>query len=266
MKRLREADPAKGGGIYCGPLRLLALEIYEGLTRQGIYCDLLTGQEKRFIPESTHVACTVELVSVTKEFDVAVVDEIQMIANEERGHAWTRALQGLLANEIHVCGGLESYDIVKSIVEQMGDSFELVKYDRLSPLVVAEHSLRGDYSGVRKGDCIVAFSKNDLYSIKAEVERLTPYKCCLVYGQLPSETRSMQARLFNDENTGFDVMIASDAIGMGLNLNIRRVIFHTTVKRGGRVKLGSQSASGSWLHPSFVKQIAGRAGRLSSKY
>lgn len=266
LKRLREADPAKGGGMYCGPLRLLALEVYESLTRQGIYCDLLTGQEKRHLPESSHVSCTVELVSVTREFDVAVVDEIQMIGNAQRGHSWTRALQGLLANEIHICGGLESYERVKSIIEEMGDSFELVTYDRLSPLVVSDESLRGDYSKVRKGDCIVAFSRNDLYSIKAEIERLTPHKCCMVYGQLPPETRSMQARLFNDENTGFDVLVASDAIGMGLNLNIRRVIFHTTMKRGAKITNQKFTADdGTWLHPSYVKQIAGRAGRLSSK-
>jgi ATP-dependent RNA helicase SUPV3L1/SUV3 len=135
----------------------------------------------------------------------------------------------------------------------------------LFAISVADHSLKGDYGEIRKGDCIVAFSRNDLYSIKAEVERLTPHKCCMIYGQLPPETRSMQARLFNDENTGFDVLVASDAIGMGLNLNIRRIIFHTTMKRGGKIA-DKDGDKGVWLHPSFVKQIAGRAGRLSSNY
>lgn len=121
--------------MYCGPLRLLALEVYESMTREGVLCDLLTGQEKRFLPESTHVSSTVELVSVTKEFDVAVIDEIQMIGDAQRGHSWTRAIMGILANEIHVCGGLEARDRVQQIVEDMGDSFELVSYDRLSPLV-----------------------------------------------------------------------------------------------------------------------------------
>lgn len=110
----------------------------------------------------------------------------------------------------------------------------------------------------------MAFSRADLFSIKAEIERLTPHKCCLVYGQLPPETRSLQARLFNDEGTGFDVLVASDAIGMGLNLNIKRVVFHTTVKRGSKVANASGD-NDSWLQPTFVKQIAGRAGRLSSE-
>lgn len=135
MKRLREADPEKGGGIYCGPLRLLALEVYENLTRQGIYCDLLTGQEKRALPHSTHVSCTLEMVNIQREFDVAVIDEIQMISNAQRGHSWTRAVQGLLANEIHVCGGLEASDRLREMVLDMGDDFELVNYERLSKLV-----------------------------------------------------------------------------------------------------------------------------------
>ncbi len=79
---------AKGGGLYCGPLRLLALEIYENLNRQGVFTSLLTGQEKREVPEASHVSCTVEMVSLDKQYDVAVVDEIQMIANKERGYAW----------------------------------------------------------------------------------------------------------------------------------------------------------------------------------
>ena len=135
LKRLQEADPAKGGGLYCGPLRLLALEVYESLNRQGVMCDLLTGQEKREVPGSAHTSCTVEMVSVTKNYDVAVVDEIQMVGNPQRGHSWTRALHGLLANEIHLCGGLEAADKVESLVRDMGDDFTLIKYDRLSPLV-----------------------------------------------------------------------------------------------------------------------------------
>ena len=65
---------------------------------------------------------------------------------------------------------------------------------------------------------------------RREIEDKTKHKCAVIYGQLPPETRSMQARLFNEENTGYDVLVASDAIGMGLNLNVGRIIFHTTVK------------------------------------
>lgn len=173
-------------------------------------------------------------------------------------HEGIRALQGLRAREVHLCGGLEAYEIVKNTVESMGDEFELVKYERLSTLKIADTSLEGDYSKIQPGDCVVAFSRADIFSIKREIERLTPYKCCTVYGQLPPETRTSQARLFNEDNTPYDVLVASDAIGMGLNLNIKRIIFHTTVKKG--------KTKASFIDPSSIKQIGGRAGRLSSQY
>jgi ATP-dependent RNA helicase SUPV3L1/SUV3 len=106
LQRLRQADAEGGGGLYCGPLRLLALEVYESLNKQGAYTNLLTGQEKKEVDFATHVSCTVEMVKIDKAYDVAVIDEIQMIANNERGWAWTRALLGLRAKEIHVCGGV----------------------------------------------------------------------------------------------------------------------------------------------------------------
>lgn len=93
-----------------------------------------------------------------------------------------------------------------------------------------DESLRGDYSKVQPGDCVVAFSKADIFSIRRQIESSTPYKCAVIYGQLPPETRSQQARKFNDDDGGCDILVASDAIGMGLNLNIRRTIFHTTRK------------------------------------
>jgi ATP-dependent RNA helicase SUPV3L1/SUV3 len=111
-------------------------------------------------------------------------------------------LQGLRAREVHLCGGLEAFEVVQNIVHSMGDLFELKRYDRLSTLQIAERSLEGDYSKIEPGDCVVAFSRADIFSIKTEIERLTPYKCCTVYGQLPPETRTAQARLFNEDNTG----------------------------------------------------------------
>ena len=78
----------KGGGLYCGPLRLLALEIYENLNRQGVYTNLITGQEKRHVPSATHTSSTLEMVSLNKVYDVVVIDEIQMIADLDRGYAW----------------------------------------------------------------------------------------------------------------------------------------------------------------------------------
>jgi ATP-dependent RNA helicase SUPV3L1/SUV3 len=111
---------------------------------------------------------------------------------------------------------------------------------------VANESLRGDYSKLRPGDCVVAFAREDIFSIKHQIEQLTSYRCAVIYGQLPPETRSAQARMFNEGQV--EILVASDAIGMGLNLNIGRTIFHTVLKHGG--KTGPY-----WIDPSAVKQV-----------
>lgn len=132
-------------------------------------------------------------------------------------------------------------------------------------------SLRGDYSKVQPGDCIVAFAVQDLFLIRREIESKTRYKCAIINGKLPSETKSNQAKLFNENGSGYDILIATDAIGMGLNLNIRRIIFHSTLRRNGvdnnKSAPGDDSALSHYhVDPILVKQIAGRAGRKSSNF
>jgi ATP-dependent RNA helicase SUPV3L1/SUV3 len=258
IERLKAARPEMGGGVFCGPLRLLALEIYSRLNREGIYTNLLTGQERKEMPFASHVACTVEMVSTEKEYDVAVIDEIQMLADSQRGHSWTRAFLGIRAAELHVCGGMEAAELVRSLCKRVGDTFELREYERKSPLHAADKSLGGDYGNIQSGDCVVAFSKKDLFAIRHEIEKKTAHRCGIVYGQLPPETRTQQASLFNTEGSGYDVLVASDAIGMGLNLNMRRVVFHSTAKAG--------AGQPTQLSATLLKQIAGRAGRLSSQW
>lgn len=82
----------------------------------------------------------------------------------------------------------------------------------------------------------IAFSRADIYALKHMIEEVTPHKCCVVYGALPPDTRTQQARLFNGENTGYDVLIASDAVGMGLNLNIRRIVLSSVRKFDGALR------------------------------
>ncbi|KAF0720310.1 Aste57867_399 [Aphanomyces stellatus] len=254
LQRLKQAEH---GGLYCGPLRLLALEIYENLNMDGVYCSLVTGEEKREIPSATHVSCTVEMCSASETYDVAVVDEIQMIGDPDRGSAWTRALSCLQAKEIHVCGSLEAVELVRKFAAVAGDDFELKTYERRSPLSIETTSL-SSYANVRKGDCIVGFSRRRIFQIKREIEMATGMRCCIIYGQLPPETRSQQARLFNEPDNGYDILVASDAIGMGLNLNIGRIIFDSVLKYDGADMVD--------ITPSLCKQIAGRAGRSGSDF
>ena len=217
LKRLEEVD----SGVYAGPLRLLAHEVYSRLNAKGKRCLLITGEERRS-PDDTMAgeisSCTVEMVPLNKSMEVAVIDEIQMIGSRERGWAWTQAFLGLKAKELHVCGEERSVPLIRELAASVGDKLEVHKYQRLSPLQVADKSLRGDLRRLRKGDCIVSFSVMGIHSLRKEIEKVTGRKVAIVYGSLPPETRAQQARLFNDPDNDYDFLVASDAIGMGLNL------------------------------------------------
>lgn len=254
LQRFMEAKK----GLYCSPLRLLAMEVFDKVNALGVYCSLQTGQEKKYIPFSNHTSCTVEMVSTDELYDVAVIDEIQMMADPSRGYAWTRALLGLKADEIHLCGDPSVLNIVRKICSDTGDELYEQHYERFKPLVVEAKTLLGDLRNVRSGDCVVAFSRREIFEVKMAIERYTNHRCCVIYGALPPETRRQQANLFNDQDNEFDVLVASDAVGMGLNLNIRRVVFYSVSKYNGD-KVVPVSAS-------QVKQIAGRAGRRGSIY
>lgn len=254
LQRFMEAKK----GVYCSPLRLLAMEVFDRVNASGVYCSLLTGQERKEFPFSNHVACTVEMASTDELYEVAVIDEIQMIADPCRGYAWTRALLGLKADEIHLCGDPSVLNVVRKICLETGDELVEQHYERFKPLVVEAKTLLGDLKNVRSGDCIVAFSRREIFVVKLAIEKLTNHRCCVIYGALPPETRRQQASLFNDQDNEFDVLVASDAVGMGLNLNIRRVVFYNLSKYNGD-KIVPVPAS-------QVKQIAGRAGRRGSRY
>ncbi|KAI9745708.1 MAG: RNA helicase [Claussenomyces sp. TS43310] len=260
LKKLEAAE----SGIYAGPLRLLAHEVYTRLNAGGKPCTLITGEEHR-LPggrinidfqrekEITMTSCTVEMVPLNSDVDVAVIDEIQMIGDTERGWAWTQAFLGVKAKELHLCGEARTVPLVEDLCKMMGDSLEVHSYERLSPLKAMDRSLKGDLKQLEKGDCIIVFSRVGIHAMKLEVEKATGKRCAVVYGSLPPETRAQQASLFNDPDNDYDFLVASDAVGMGLNLSIKRVIFEATSKHDG--------TSFRTIRTSELKQIGGRAGR-----
>jgi ATP-dependent RNA helicase SUPV3L1/SUV3 len=216
LKRLEEAET----GIYLGPLRLLAHEVYTRLNAKGKPCALVTGEEQR-MPENERASmfsCTVEMAPLNTVFDVAVIDEIQMINHRERGWAWTQAFLGLQAREIHLCGEARTVPLMRELCALVGDKVQIHEYERLTPLKVEPRSLKGKLANLQKGDCIVAFTVLGIHALRREIEKKTGKKVAIVYGSLPPETRAQQARLFNDPDNDYDFLVASDAIGMGLNL------------------------------------------------
>jgi ATP-dependent RNA helicase SUPV3L1/SUV3 len=245
-------------GVYCAPLRMLAHEIYRRSNARGTPCDLLTGDEKQFAsgdPDtpSGHLSCTVEMTNTESYYDVAVVDEVQMIEDPDRGGAWTRAILGLPVEEIHLCGHESALPLVRRLTDTIGDHLEVCRYERLSPLVPLDRSLEGDFRNVGRGDCVVIFSRHKLFQIRRKIEGATNQPCAVIYGGLPSGTRVQQAELFNETDNSCEIMVATDAIGMGLNLNIHRIVLYDLTKFDGHEVRQLTSA--------HLKQIAGRAGR-----
>ncbi|TPX57551.1 hypothetical protein SpCBS45565_g08176 [Spizellomyces sp. 'palustris'] len=245
-------------GIYCGPLRLLAHEVYERLNSKGVPCNLLTGEERRESDGVFKWAATVEMAPVTRKFNVAVLDEIQMIGDRNRGWAWTQALLGLQADEIHVCGEPTAVPLVQAMAKETGDYVQINTYKRLTGLTVKGAGLGGKLTELKRGDCVVTFSRQNIFAVKRQIEEKTQLRAAVIYGSLPPETRAEQAKLFNDPKSVYDVLVASDAIGMGLNLNIGRMIFERVEKWDG---MRTKS-----LTVSEIKQIAGRAGRFGTQY
>lgn len=246
-------------GYYAGPLRLLAREVYDRFKDEGIRCNLLTGEEViddlDFMGNRAGLTSgTVEMIPLNQDFDVCVLDEVQMLNDKERGWAWTNVILGARASEIHLCGEESVLPLMKRIVKLTGDTLVINKYKRLGELEVEKQPLTKGFSDLKSGDCVIAFSKKTILDLKLKIEGETNLKVAVIYGSLPPETRVKQAKLFNSGEC--DVLVASDAIGMGLNLSIQRVIFTTGYKFNG-VEVRPLTFSN-------IKQIGGRAGRYKA--
>ncbi|GAA0719464.1 helicase [Clostridium malenominatum] len=244
MERLKEVKK----GIYLSPLRILALENFEKLNREGVKCHLLTGEEEILIEDATHISCTIEKLNLKEQYDLAIIDEIQMINDDSRGAAWTRALLGLNCKEIHVCGAINSKEILIDIIEDCRDNYEIKEYKRSVPLEIQHRSF--SYGDIEAGDALVVFSKKRVLQLAYYYGDLG-IKASLIYGDLPPEVRRKQYEQFINKET--TILITTDAIGMGVNLPIRRIIFMDVKKfDGNEVR---------FLTSQEVKQIGGRAGR-----
>lgn len=235
-------------GLYLSPLRILALEIFERLNKDNVICDLSTGEEEVIKLGATHMSCTIEKANLKQDYDIVVIDEIQMINDSQRGNAWTRALLGLKCREIHICGALNSKDILKTIIEDCGDEYEIKEYKRNTPLEVQYKSF--NYKDVNDGDALIVFSKKRVLEIAKQYAD-NGIKTSIIYGALPPEVRKMQYNQFINKEA--NVLVSTDAIGMGVNLPIKRIVFMSIKKFDGDDvrELTSQE----------VKQVAGRAGR-----
>lgn len=236
-------------GTYLGPLRLLALEVQERMLEKGVACSLLTGEEEDIVENETHISSTVEKANLNIHFQVAVIDECQMIGDPQRGSYWTRAILGLQADEIHCCVAPEGLNILKKLIESCGDQYKVEQTNRFTPLQFEDRVITSVHE-LKPGDALVAFSKKEVLRI-AELLQLNGKPASVIYGNLPYPARKLQIQRFLDGETKY--VVATDAIGMGLNLPIRRILFTAYRKfDGNEVRQ---------LKNEEVRQIAGRAGR-----
>ena len=246
LERLRQAK----NGTYLGPLRLLALEVYEQMHGAGVPCTMRTGQECIEEENSRVTASTIEMADFDENYDIAVIDEAQLVADTDRGHSWTKAILGLRAEEIHICMSPAAEQVVCHLIQLCDDTFEVRRYERKTELICEDRPFAFP-DDVQEGDALIAFSKKSVLDVAGRLEE-AGIASSVIYGSLPPEIRRRQTRMFNEGMT--KVAVATDAIGMGLNLPVRRIVFMQTDKFDG--------VSRRPLRIPEVKQIAGRAGRF----
>ena len=233
-------------GMIGFPLRLLAREVYDKVVKK-IGVDkvaLITGEEKIIPSNSKYFLCTVESMPIDKNLDFVGVDEIQMCADHERGHIFTDRLLNIRGNKLTMFMGSNT---IKSIIAKLDDDIEVINRERLSKLSYSGHK---KISRIDRKTAIIAFSAEEVYAI-AELIRRQKGGAAIVMGSLSPKTRNAQVALYQSGDVDF--LVATDAIGMGINMDLNHVYFSNLKKFDGK--------KSRRLNLSEIGQIAGRAGR-----
>ncbi|MDB4157760.1 helicase-related protein [Candidatus Pelagibacter sp.] len=233
-------------GMIGFPLRLLAREVYDKIIEK-ISIDkvaLITGEEKIIPANAKYFLCTVESMPINKHLDFVGIDEIQMCADHERGHIFTDRLLNLRGEKLTMLMGSST---IKSIINKLDEDTEFINRERLSQLSYVGHK---KISRINRKTVIIAFSTEEVYAI-AELVRRQKGGAAIVMGSLSPKTRNAQVQLYQSGDVDF--LVATDAIGMGINMDLENVFFSNLKKFDGR-KLRR-------LNMSEIGQIAGRAGR-----
>jgi len=237
---------AHASGIIGFPLRLLARENYDRMVaaKGARYVALITGEEKIVPPEARWFSCTVEAMPLDRHAEFVAVDEIQLCADPDRGHVFTDRL-------LHARGMVETMflgaETIRPLLQRLVPNAQVETRPRLSKL-----SYAGPAKLVRlpPRSAVVAFSAAEVYAI-AELIRRRKGGCAVVMGRLSPRTRNAQVALYQEREVDF--LVATDAIGMGLNMNVDHVAFAGLGKFDGHRPRR--------LTPAEIGQIAGRAGR-----
>ena len=240
-------------GAYLGPLRLLALEGQEEIRKRDHPCSPITGEEEDIVSGAQFSAQTVETFQRDREYECVVIDEIQMIGDSQRGPSFLEAFVAINAQKVVLTGSKDALPIIEKIATAMGDKVTCTEKERMVPLKYLPNPLYLD-SDLDSGTAIIAFSRRSVLALR---ERLMDhgYSVSVIYGGLSPLSRRYEAERFRKGET--EILVATDAIGMGLNLPIKTVLFAETNKFDGIDQRD--------LKPTEIIQIGGRAGRYNFK-
>ena len=235
-----------GNGVIGFPLRLLAREVYDKIVLKIGYerVALVTGEEKIIPPKADYYLCTVESMPQDINFEFAAIDEIQMCADPERGHIFTDRLMNYRGDKLTMFLGS---DTIKKLLTELVPKTEFIYRERLSKLTYSGYK---KISRIKPRSAIIAFSVDDVYAL-AEFVRRQKGGAAVVMGSLSPKTRNSQVEIYQSGDVDF--LIATDAIGMGINMDIDNVYFSGLKKYDGK-KIRD-------LRDSEIGQISGRAGR-----
>ncbi|MDD5053305.1 MAG: helicase-related protein [Sulfuricurvum sp.] len=242
-----------GTGYYLAPLRLLALEGYESLRDEGVSASLITGEEQLLDENATHISSTIEMLNFETEVDCCVIDEVQMIDDRDRGWAWANAIIGAPAKTVIMTGSPNAREAIIALAEYLDEPLEIIEFDRKNPLELLKSPT--PITAIEAGTAVIAFTRSNALRLKQQLSKT--YRTSVIYGNLSPEVRREEARRFREGET--DILVATDAISMGLNLPIKTLLFSKADKFDGQNQRN--------LTATEVRQISGRAGRygLSEK-
>lgn len=235
-----------GSGIIGFPLRLLAREVYEKCIQKvgAEKVALITGEEKIIPPYADYFLCTVESMPLDINAEFVAIDEIQMCADPERGHIFTDRLLNMRGDKLTMFLGS---NIMQNIIQKFVPEVEFIFKERFSKLSYSGHKKISRLPG---RTAIIAFSVDEVYAL-AEFVRRQRGGAAIVMGSLSPKTRNAQVELYQSGDVDF--LVATDAIGMGINMDIDHISFNNLNKFDGR--------RNRHLRLTEIGQIAGRAGR-----
>ena len=233
-------------GMIGFPLRLLAREVYDKVVKRvgNENVALITGEEKIIPSNAKYYLCTVESMPVDKDLEFVAVDEIQMCSDHERGHIFTERLLNLRGEKLTMFLGSHT---IKNIIKNLDEDTEFIDKKRLSKLSFIGHK---KISRIDRKSAIIGFSAEEVYAI-AELLRRQKGGASIVMGSLSPKTRNAQVELYQSGDV--DYLVATDAIGMGINMDLNNVYFSSLKKFDGK--------KSRRLYLPEIGQIAGRAGR-----